>query len=285
MAKDQTMTMRKKIGLLTSFTREVFKGEYFVRIIAGIVEAVRQTAGYDLTFLMVRDTEDASRRILEEQKIEGVLFLTWTIHGRYVQEAQEAGIPAVVINDFTPGTEANIIYSDNRVGVELSLQHLVKTGRTRIGMLQAPDDASVDSRERLRLWQELMGQYGLTTDPAHFRKCDYYFEEDGYLQMMDIIKNSKTLPQAMLCFNDDIALGVIKALKESWIMCPGQVAVIGYDGILKGKFSEPSLTTISQPLEQMGAAMVQALVDIVEKRVSPPVRKKFSPELIIRRSC
>ncbi len=89
----------------------------------------------------------------------------------------------------------------------------------------------------------------------------------------------------MLCFNDDIALGVIKALKESWIMCPGQVAVIGYDGILKGKFSEPSLTTISQPLEQMGAAMVQALVDIVEKRVSPPVRKKFSPELIIRRSC
>ncbi|MBI4711384.1 MAG: substrate-binding domain-containing protein, partial [Candidatus Omnitrophica bacterium] len=166
-----------------------------------------------------------------------------------------------------------------------SLQHLRNTGRTKVGMLQAPDDASIDSRERYKLWQELLGKYELTADPAHYRKCDYYFEEDGYLKMMDILQNNTTLPQAMLCFNDDIALGALRALKESWIMCPGQVAVIGYDGILKGKTVEPALTTVSQPLEQMGAEMVKTVLGIIEGDLEEPVQKKFSPELVIRRSC
>jgi len=214
-----------------------------------------------------------------------LLFLTWTIHRLFLEEARKAGIPTVVINDFEPGFNGNIVYGDNRAGVEQSLQHLKKTGRTKVGMLHAPEDASIDSRERHKLWEELLAKYELTADPAHYRKCDYYFEEDGYLKMMDILQNSKTLPQAMLCFNDDIAIGAMRALKESWIMCPGQVAVIGYDGIFKGKVVEPSLTTISQPLEAMGTEMVRMMIGLVEGKLKEPVQKKFTPELVIRRSC
>jgi DNA-binding LacI/PurR family transcriptional regulator len=277
------MAARKKIGILTSFTSEVFRGEYFMRIITGIVNAMQGTA-YDLKFIMVRDGETPDRKVFEEEKIEGLLFLTWTIHGRYLSEAKAAGIPVVVINDYSSGLDANIVYSDNRSGVEQCLQYLVKTGRTRVGMLQAPDDASVDSRERLRLWKELIPSYGLTADSDHFKKCEYYFEEDGFLKMMDILKCGKVLPQAVLCFNDDIAIGALRALRECWIMCPGQVSVIGYDGIARGKFVEPALTTINQPLEKMGSEMVRILIEILEGRAKQPVQKKFMPELVIRRS-
>ena len=276
------MPERKKIGLLTSFTSEIFKGEYFVRIITGIINAFWNT-NYQLKLITVREDEDPKVR-LEEEPVEGLLFLTWTIHRPFLEEAGKVGIPTVVINDFEPGFAGNIVYGDNRSGVEQSLQHLQNTGRTKIGMLQAPDDASIDSRERYKLWQELLGRYELTADPSHYRKCDYYFEEDGYLKMMDIIQNSKTLPQAMLCFNDDIAIGALRALRESRIMCPGQVALIGYDGIFKGKAVEPSLTTVSQPLEAMGAEMVRAMIGLIEGKLEEPVQKKFSPELVIRRS-
>jgi len=277
------MPERKKIGLLTSFTSEIFKGEYFVRIITGVINAFWNT-NYQLKLITVREDEDPTARLAEEA-VEGLLFLTWRIHGSFLEAARKAGIPTVVINDFEPGFSGNIIYGDNRAGVEQSLQHLKKTGRTKVGMLHAPEDASIDSRERHKLWEELLGRYELTADPAHYRKCDYYFEEDGYLKMMDILQNSKSLPQAMLCFNDDIAIGALRALKESWIMCPAQVAVIGYDGIFKGKVVEPSLTTISQPLEAMGAEMVRTVIGLIEETIEEPAQKKFTPELVIRRSC
>ncbi|HOW88396.1 MAG TPA: substrate-binding domain-containing protein [Candidatus Omnitrophota bacterium] len=277
------MSGRKEIGLITSLTGEIFKAEYFVRIISGIIDAFYQR-DYQFKMIMVRDSEDPRVR-LEEESVQGLLFLTWTIHQHYLEEARKMKIPAVVINDFNPDFKGNMIYGDNRAGVEQSLQHLKKAGRVKVGMLQAPDDASIDSRERYKLWCELLDKYELTADPAHYRKCEYFFEQDGYLKMMDIIQNSPTMPQAMLCFNDDIAIGAIRALKESWIMCPAQVAVIGYDGILKGKFVDPSLTTVSQPLEQMGGEMVRTVIDLIEGKLKEPVWKKFAPELVIRRSC
>ncbi|MFH1800693.1 MAG: LacI family DNA-binding transcriptional regulator [Candidatus Omnitrophota bacterium] len=277
------MPERKKIGLLTSVTSKIFNGEYFVRIITGIINAFWNT-NYQMQLITAQEGEDPKVKFAEEP-VEGLLFLTWTIHRSFLEEARKAGIPAVAINDFEPSFTGNIIYSDNRSGVEQSLQHLKNIGRTRVGMLHAPDDASLDSRERHKLWQALLGRYELTADPAHYRKCDYYFEEDGYLQMLDIIQKSPTLPQAMLCFNDDIAIGALRALKENRIICPGQVAVIGYDGISRGKTVEPPLTTVSQPLELMGAEMVRTILGLVEGTLEEPVQKKFSPELVIRRSC
>ena len=103
--------------------------------------------------------------------------------------------------------------------------------------------------------------------------------------MMDVLHNAKSLPRAMLCFNDDIAIGALKALKESWIKCPEQVAIIGYDGIERGKYVAPPLTTIRQPLERMGREMVQILLRLMEGSLKGPVKREFFPELVIRQSA
>ncbi len=277
----------KTIGLLTAFTPEIFKSEYFARIISGIIDALRQTQ-YDIKFIMVKDDEyaDPSRKILRQHAIDGLLLLTWRIHPRYIEEAMESSeLPVVIINDFTPGVKTNIIYSSNKGGMQLAFKHLLNRGYRKIGMLQGPDEASLDARERFQIYRELLQEYGLPFEPAHYRRCDYFFEEDGYLKMMDMIHSAKTLPRAIICFNDDIAIGAIKALKESWIKCPEQVAVIGYDGIERGKYVAPPLTTIRQPLERMGREMVSTLVGIIEGEIKGPVQKEFIPELVIRQSA
>ena len=278
---------QKTVGLLTAFTPEIFKSEYFTRIISGIIDALRQTV-YDLKFIMVKDEEyaDPTRKILKAHEIDGLLLLTWRIHPKYIQEAIEGSeLPVVIVNDFTSELKANIVYGSNKAGVQLAFRHLLNRGYKKIGMLQGPDEASLDARERYQIYRDLLKEYEMPFDPMHYRKCDYFFEEDGYLKMMDMIHNAKSLPRAILCFNDDIAIGALKALKESWIKCPEEVAVIGYDGIERGKYVVPPLTTIRQPLERMGREMVNILTGLIEGKLKGPIQKECFPELVIRQSA
>lgn len=278
---------RKTLGLLTAFTPEIFKSEYFTRIISGIIDALRETP-YDIKFIMVKDEEyaDPTRKILSEHQIDGLLLLTWRIHPKYIQESMEGSeLPVVIVNDFTSELKANIVYCNNKAGMQLAVKHLVNRGHKKIGMLQGPDEASLDARERFQVYRDLLQEYDLSFDPQYFRRCDYFFEEDGYLKMMDMIHACKALPRALICFNDDIAIGAIKALKESWIKCPEDVAVIGYDGIERGKYVVPPLTTIRQPLERMGREMVAVLIGLIEGKLKGPVQKEFLPELVIRQSA
>ena len=276
----------KSIGLLTAFTPEIFKSEYFSRIISGVTVAARQT-DYDLKLIMIKDEEyaDPKRDILQENKVDGLILLTWTIHPRYVEESEKnPAFPIVIINDFKPGLKTNVVYCNNKVGIRLAFKHLINRGYKKIGMLQAPDEDSLDAKERYHAYRELLGEFQLPFEPSYFRKCDYFFEEDGYLKMMDMIHHEKSLPRALLCFNDDIAIGALKALKESHIKCPNDMAVVGYDGIDKSKYVDPPLTVVQQPLEVMGREMVHLLIGLIEGKLKPPVQKEFMPQLIIRQS-
>lgn len=278
---------RTALGLLTSFTPEIFRSEYFTRIISGVIDATLTTP-YDLRFVMVRADENPKdmRASVAELNIRGLMFLTWRIHPEFVEEAMKGpkSLPVVVINDYVPEVKTNIVYCNNKAGTEKAIHHLISRGYKRIGFIQAPDEDSHDAVERFQIYQTMLQEAGLEFNQAYYRKCDYFFEEDGYLKMLDMIHHANPLPQAVFCFNDDLATGALRALKEENIRCPGQVAIMGYDGLERGKYVEPPLTSVRQPLEAMGREMVKMLVDILEGRQTPPVRKELQPELIVRRS-
>ncbi len=276
------------IGLLTAFSPEVFRSEYFTRIISGIIDALRPTL-YDLKFIMVRDEESAegSEKILKEHAIDGLLLLTWRIHPRFIEEAQVGykTLPIVVINDYLPEMKANIVYADAGAGTRLAMHYLLNRGFRRMGMLQGPDEASLDAREREKTLRAFLRERALELDPSHFKKCDYFFEEDGYLKTLEMIQTAKTLPRALLCFNDDLALGALRAFQEEKISVPHEVAVIGFDGIERGKYSHPPITTIRQPLEQMGREMVKVVIGLIRGELQAPVQVRFEPQLVIRQSA
>lgn len=277
----------RTLGLLTAFTPEIFKCEYFTRIISGIIDALRDTF-YDLRFIMIKENEDprSTSEILREHNVDGLMFLTWRIHPKFVEEAH-AGfqkLPVVLINDYTSEVKTNIVYCNNHVGAHKAMYHIISRGYKRIGMLQGPDEDSIDAVGRYEIYRKMLSEAGLEFNPEYFRKCDYFFEEDGYLKMLDMIHKARPLPQAMFCFNDDLAIGAIRALKSENIRCPGEVAVIGYDGIERGKYVDPPLTSVRQPLEAMGRELVKIVTDLIEEKRTPPIQKEFQPELIIRRS-
>lgn len=275
------------LGLVTAFTPEIFKCEYFTRIISGIIDALRNT-NYDLRFIMVNPSDiQEPKNTIREHDIEGMMFLTWTIHPAFVEEAQKTfkDLPIVLINDYMPEIKTNIVHCNNISGTRKALQYLISRGYRKIGMIQGPDVDSRDAQARYKIYREMIDAAGLEFNPNYFKKCDYFFEEDGYLKMLDLIHHSPTLPRAIFCFNDDLAIGALRALKEEKISCPEQVAVIGYDGLERGKYVDPPLTSVRQPLEAMGREMVHILIRILEGEKNLPIQKEFQPDLIIRRSA
>lgn len=276
------------IGLLTAFTPEVFKGEYFTRIISGIIDALRPSP-YELKLVMIKDGDSAEspERIFSRNSVDGFLLLTWRIHPRYVEEALngQKRVPLVVVNDFSPDAKTNIVYTDAAEGTRLAVRHLLNRGYRRFGMIQAPTQDSLDAQERERVFREMIENEGLELDPEHFRRCDYFFEEDGYIKTLEMIQSARKLPRALLCFNDDLAIGAIRALREEKILVPQEVAVVGFDGIERGKYVNPPLTTVRQPLEQMGRAMVEVAMGLVRGELTRPVQVKFDQQLVIRQSA
>lgn len=276
---------KPSLGLVTSFTPEIFKCEYFTRIISGIMDALRNT-NHDLRFILVNPNDiQEPKKILQEHTVEGIMFLTWTIHPEFIAEAQKTEMPIIVINDFTPDLKTNIVYCNNAQGTRKALQYLIGRGYRKIGMIQGPDTDSRDAQARYKIYREMLETAGLEFNPNYFKKCDYFFEEDGYLKMLDLIHHSPTLPRAVFCFNDDLAIGALRALKEEKISCPEQVAIIGYDGIERGKYVDPPLTSVRQPLEAMGREMVHILLRILGGETNLPIQKEFQPDLIVRRSA
>ncbi len=231
--------------------------------------------------------EQEPKNTLLEHQIEGLMFLTWTIHKKFLEEAERnfKELPIVLINDFTPEVKTNIVYCNNTAGTRKALQYLIGRGFRKIGMLQGPDEDSRDAQVRYKIYREMLEAAGLEFNPNYFKKCDYFFEEDGYLKMLDLIHHSPTLPRAVFCFNDDLAIGAIRALKEEKISCPEQVAMIGYDGLERGKYVDPPLTSVRQPLEAMGRDMVHILIRILDGETKLPIQKEFQPDLMIRRSA
>ncbi|OGW89551.1 MAG: hypothetical protein A3A73_05715 [Omnitrophica bacterium RIFCSPLOWO2_01_FULL_50_24] len=279
--------IKRSLGLVTSFTPEIFKCEYFTRIIYGIIDAMRNTS-YDLRFIMIsHDDPREPTDILQQHNVDGLMFLTWTIHPKFVQDARRGfkNLPVVLVNDFSPEVETNIVYCNHTIGTRKAFQYLIHRGYRRIGMIQGPDEDSRDAQVRYKVYRETLDASGLEFNSNYFRKCDYFFEEDGYLKMLDLIHHAPTLPRAVFCFNDDIAIGALRALKEEKISCPQQVAIVGYDGLERGKYVDPPLTSVRQPLEAMGREMVKILVQRIEGGSTQPIRKEFQPELIIRGSA
>ncbi len=277
---------KRSLGLVTAFTPEIFRCEYFTRIISGVIDALRNT-NFDLRFIMVDENDQSSsRKAFQERAIEGLMFLTWTIHPSLVEEAKRGPFnpPVVLINDYTPEVNSNIVYCNNELGTRKAVQYLIGRGYRKIGMIQGPDLDSRDAQIRYQIYRQMIETAGLEFNPNYFRKCDYFFEEDGYLKMLDIIHHSPNLPRAIFCFNDDLAIGALRALQEEKISCPEQVAIIGYDGLERGKYVNPPLTSVRQPLEAMGREMAKIVISIIQEGAQQPIQKEFHPDLIIRRS-
>jgi len=172
---------------------------------------------------------------------------------------------------------------DGQAGVYQAVQHVLKKGHSQIAILAWPEASRVGT-ERLSGYFQAMEENQLTIDPAWVVRGqgEYEYGYTAACRLLDLPKSRR--PSAIISMTDLIAIGAVNAAQDHGLLIGKELAVTGFDDVPVFQYFKPSLTTLHQPVWEVGRSTVQLLVDLLQGR---PVEKQqilLAPELIVRES-
>lgn len=224
---------------------------------------------------------------LSPHLIDGVILSPYALEPEDISR-EKGAIPIVLLGDRVQNAPYDHVTYDNIATSRMATQHLISLGRRRIAAIGVQE---LDSREtqtsqlRLRGYMDALAANGLPLDPGLIiRGLPSYNRVSGARAMRQLLALDAP-PDAVFCFNDHLALGVIRAVYDAGYRVPEDVAVVGFDDIEDGRFSIPSLTTISPDKEKIGDLAVAFLLGRISgTRTGPPERVEVPCQLILRES-
>jgi LacI family transcriptional regulator len=263
---------------------------YFTRVMSGVVKEL--TAAHYFYFTACHDWNreliEKYPRMLVERAVDGFLLLNTPA------DQIQVPVPVVAISAHSAAENVTNIVLDHHLAVEQALAHLHSLGHRRIAFMRGPH-AIPDSEYRWESIQQVTQEMGLKIDPALVIRIDsagwsmkdnYHpmAPEIGYKPMQGLLEKTRDFT-AIFCFNDIAAIGAIRALKDAGLTVPRDVSVVGFDDIQSAAYSTPSLTTVRQPLAEMGQRGAQVLLERIGNRdVEHPSEIVMAPELVVRES-
>jgi DNA-binding LacI/PurR family transcriptional regulator len=263
---------------------------YFTRVMSGVVEELSHAHYFFFTAChdWKRELIEQYPRMLVERAVDGFLLLNTQA------DNIDVPVPVVAISAHIPLQNVTNIVLDHHSAVEKALIHLYELGHRDIAFMRGPR-AIPDSEFRWESIQTVAREMGLRIDPAHVIRIDaagwsmktgYHpmAPEIGYKPMQALLEKSRDFT-AIFCFNDIAAIGAIRALRDAELSVPNDVSVVGFDDILSAAYSTPSLTTVRQPLFEMGKRGAEVLLDRIANREKEyPAEIVVAPELVVRES-
>jgi LacI family transcriptional regulator, repressor for deo operon, udp, cdd, tsx, nupC, and nupG len=219
--------------------------------------------------------------MLLDHQVSGVVFaggsyaLADAEHGHY-RQLLDRRMPVVMVNAGVDGLGFPHISTDDAVAVEQAYGHLRSLGHERIGMVLGPED-HMPSRRKLAGVAKMAGW----TSADDWVERTNFSMESARLAAARLIQRGVT---GMICASDVLALGSIRAARRLGLDVPGDVSVVGFDDSALMTCTDPPLTTVRQPIEMMGQAAVDQLVNQIEGSGVQPDELLFEPELVVRGS-
>lgn len=229
------------------------------------------------------------QKILRGKMADAVVMLTIRPRTQTLEEYIKAGIPVVLIENKMPG--AHSITIDNKSGAMKATEHLISSGRKNIGLImgeaiQPPSrDINITAVERRAGYVSALANHGVEAQESNIEIIHAYQYEEGEKALNNFLKNEKK-PDAIFCAAGDIvAMGVLERANELGIKIPDDIAVIGYDDVLAARHLNPPLTTVRQPLEEIGIMAFDMAVEAIDGKLKNEKHVVIAPELIIRKSA
>lgn len=265
------------VALVVSESEERVWGEpFFAGIIRGISASLSET-GLQLLLAMAQSPAEHERleRYLAGRHVDGALLLS--LHGDdpLPQRLEERGLPTVTAGSQLGRTPVAFVDADNKGGARQAVQHLVDRGRRRIAAIAGPQDMQVGV-DRLQGYREL------NPGPDLVAQGDFS-EGSGAAAMRELLERAPDL-DAVYAASDPMAIGAMHVLRASGRSIPGDVAVVGFDDSRMARHTEPPLTTVHQPVEDMGRAMAELLVARIQGREPESMVVILDTHLVVRES-
>ncbi len=276
-AKSLKIKKTKTIGLIIPDVMNPF----FAEVARGAEDAAEER-GY-IVIICNSDNrvskEEKYLNILQEKMVDGIIMTA--SESLASQTIQRCNIPMVLVDrDIDTDKPIGHITVNNEEGVYLATSYLIKKGCKNIGFISSKI-VNKHSNERLEGYRSALKEHRFIVDEYKIY-LESFSVESGYRGASYLLEKGDI--DGICCGNDLIAIGAIRLLKEKGIRIPDQVKIIGFDNISISKYMDPPLTTIAQPIYEIGQEAVKMLLAIIEKkRIN--LNKVFDLELIERGSC
>jgi DNA-binding LacI/PurR family transcriptional regulator len=248
------------VALVVSEPRARFFSEpFFAGMVRGVSAALAET-GVQLLLLIAQDLPDRRRlqRYVVGGHVDGVLLAS--LHGDdpLPGALERAGVPAVLVGRPPEPAPASYVDADNRGGAGKAVEHLARRGRRRIATITGPLDMGV-GLDRLEGYRDALAAAGLAADGDLVETGDFT-EEGGAAATARLLARPGAPVDAVFAASDLMAAGALRALRAAGRRVPEDVAVVGFEDSAVARYAQPPLTTVRQPIEEMGRQATRMLL-------------------------
>ena len=256
---------------------------YFAELARAVVQHAT-AAGYTVVLDQTDADRDRELDLLSGQPgrtmFDGLILNPLTLTSADIPERPAR--PIVLLGERAIATSADHVHIDNVAAARVATEHLIAGGRRHVAVIGTQDIPSGQSA-RLRLQGAMiaLAEAGLTAHPSLLRPSDTYTRMAGYTAMQEILDSGRSV-DAVFCFNDSMAIGALRALRERRVRVPDDVAVVGFDDIEEGQFSAPPLTTVRPDKDAIARIAVERLVARIGGESGPGQEIEVGFDLVVR---
>jgi LacI family transcriptional regulator len=269
---------------LIGVTLPIVHVEYFSRMLWGASEALYE---HDMRVVLCPTMHERDREVtLLEQLLQGTtdgaLLLLTRESNDALRALERKGFPFVVLDPRYPVDEGTpVVSAAHWAGAKAATEHLLSLGHRRIGAITGPHGwvASVD---RLDGYQAALAAAGVLADPDLIAKGNFT-GESGRAAASQLLGLPEP-PTAIFAFNDEMAVGAMRVAEQRGLRLPDDLSIVGFDDLEKAEIVTPALTTVRQPLAEMGRMAVSLLTRVVEDQPIEAMRVELATKLIVRDS-
>jgi len=270
------------IGLVVADITNPFFNE-----LTQIIEAAAREMGFTM---LLCDTNQEYRRELEylrlmrTYRVEGMILAPTGHPDDYeAGEVREMRMPVVLVDRTLPGLPFDSVTLNNRLAAMQATNHILELGHRRVGMIGGTCHLSV-ALERKEGYRAALEQQGIGYD-ARLVRDGRFREEDARIACREILACGNR-PTALFVANNHMLVGVMRAIAELDLRCPQDLSVVSIDDFRWANAFTPRLTTVAQPVSEIGQAVMRLLLSRLSGMAPPqPVHMIMQPSLIVRDSC
>jgi LacI family transcriptional regulator/LacI family repressor for deo operon, udp, cdd, tsx, nupC, and nupG len=220
--------------------------------------------------------------VLQSESVDGIILPPISERDPVVLKLIESGVPVVTVDRSLTHRAMDKVEVDNRRGAFEAVDHLIKLGHRRIGLIAGRLNVST-SRERRLGYDDAMAAHKLPVAPEYIRGGD--FKQASGLAMAEELLALPSPPTALFVLNNLMTVGALEAIHRRKLRIPKDIAVIGFDDLPWAEALDPPLTVVRQPAYEVGQAAAELLLKRLEDPKRAETHLKLLPKLVLRSSC
>jgi LacI family transcriptional regulator len=258
----------------------------YVGLIVRGIDQELDRANYDLMLYTThrhRNKESIYVSAIANGLTEGLLLLVPLLPTAYLDALRERNFPYVLIDQADKTEKSNVVDATNWQGAYEATRYLHELGHERIAIITGLLEIR-SAVDRLAGYKAALTECTIPVRDELIIEGDFR-QQTGYETTKSLLQSVDSPPTAIFASNDLSAFGAMDAARECGLRIPDDISIIGFDDIPQASLVYPKLTTVRQPLEQMGQVAVRMLLERIEDRSRPPQRVTLATQLVVRDSC